>query len=138
MAFAIAAFADITGRRRAQDELRASEEKFSKAFVSSPDAIAITLLESGRIIEVNEGFEKLFGVPSAEAIGRTTLELGIWLDERQRAAAIDQLLRDGSVRNLEVVLRNRSGQRLTCLSSAETIEIGDRPCMVSITRDITE
>ena len=136
--FAIAAFADITERRRAQDELRASEEKFSKAFVSSPDSIVITLLEDGRIIEVNGGFEQLFGVPAAEAIGRTKLELGIWRDEQQRATTIERLRRDGSIRNLEVVLQNRSGQPLTCLISVEAIELGNQRCMVGITRDITE
>lgn len=136
--FAIAVFADVTERRLAQEKLRASEECFSKAFHASPDAFAITLLDDGRIIQINEGFEKLFGYTSAEAVGRTTLELNLWNDVRDRAASIAQLVATGSVRNLEVTMRHRSGQLHICLASAELIDISGRPCMVSITRDITE
>ncbi|MCX7010587.1 MAG: PAS domain-containing protein, partial [Kiritimatiellaeota bacterium] len=50
---------DITERKRMEDELRTSEEKFAKAFRSNPDAIVLTELETGRFVEVNEGFEKL-------------------------------------------------------------------------------
>src|SRR6185295_7323644 len=52
---------DITERKRAEDALRESEEKFAKAFRSSPDAITISDLATGMYIDVNEGHRRLFG-----------------------------------------------------------------------------
>ncbi|PZR34117.1 MAG: histidine kinase, partial [Ectopseudomonas oleovorans] len=73
-------FLDTSERKRAENALRASEEKFAKAFMHTPDAVAITDRATGRFIEVNPSFEQQFGWSSAEAVGRTSLELGIWAD----------------------------------------------------------
>ena len=71
---------DIIARKQAEEELSASENKFSKAFNSSPDAIVLSRLSNGLIIDVNETFVKMFGFTKQEAIGHTTIDLGIWPD----------------------------------------------------------
>ena len=68
---------DVTDRKHAEEKLRVSEEKFSKAFHLGPDAIAITSIEDGRFIEVNDTYLRLTGFTRGEIIGRTSVELGL-------------------------------------------------------------
>jgi PAS domain-containing protein len=82
---------DITQQQRAEAALKASEEKFAKAFHSSPDAITITERDSGRYLEVNDGFCRLTGYSADEVIGRTVYEIGIWADDKQRSALLAEL-----------------------------------------------
>ena len=77
-AFILASFRDTTEHKRADAALRSSEAKFSQAFRHTPDAVVITEKDNGRFIEVNPSFERQFGWSAAEAIGRTSLELGLW------------------------------------------------------------
>jgi PAS domain S-box-containing protein len=129
---------DITERKRAEAALRESEEKFSKAFRSSPDAVALSELDTGRFIDVNEGFERLFGFSREEVIGRTSLELGIYQNPTDRGQLVEELRAQGVVRSAELRCLNRHRQPLICLSGGELIELGGRPCIVSVIHDITD
>ncbi len=100
---------DITQQQRSEAALKASEEKFAKAFHSSPDAITITELESGRYLEVNDGFCRLTGYRADEVIGHTVYEVGIWAEEKQRAALLAELHLKGRVVHQEMLGRNKRG-----------------------------
>ncbi len=128
---------DITERRQAEDALRESEEKFSKAFRTSPDVMSIVDLETGRYLEVNDAHEKIFGFKREEVIGRSPLELGIIENPAHREKMLELLARTGSVRGLEIEALNRSGEKLTLLHSAELIELGGQKCVLRVSHDIT-
>jgi PAS domain S-box-containing protein len=129
---------DITDRNRMEDALRKSEEKFSKAFHSSPAAVLIADLTEDRFIDVNEAFERITGYRRDEAIGRTSSELGMWSDPHDRENAIGQLRVDGRIRNLEYRFRSKTGAMGIGLISAELIELAGKPCALATTIDITE
>jgi len=129
---------DITERKQVEEALRKSEEKFSKAFRESPLGFTITSTNDHRFIEINETFERITGWSRAEMIGRSALDVGIWMDPNQRIEFIKRLLAEGSVRDLEVSFRTRNGQVRTALTSAELIEINGEPCALSVVADITE
>lgn len=134
----MASFRDITEWKRAQEALRKSEEKFAKAFHASPDIIGIATMEEGRLIEVNEGFERVLGYRRDEVIGRTTTELGLWERMADREEMVARMRRGELVSNVEVTFRTRSGELRTGLFSGDLIELNGRPCLLTITRDITE
>jgi PAS domain-containing protein len=69
---------DVTGRKRAMIELRASEERFSKAFHRNPQPMSITTVAEGRYLDVNDSFLVMSGYSREEVIGRTSLELRVW------------------------------------------------------------
>ena len=142
LAHADAARAEAESARRAQEELfkglRESEERFAKAFESSPLALTITSLKTGRLLEVNETFTRLSGYTRDEAVGRTTLELGLWAAPADREAELATLARSGQVRNVEYRFRMKDGAEMVGLLSAEQIETGGEPCALTVIEDITE
>jgi len=129
---------DVTDRLEAERALRESEEKYSKAFRNSPDAVTITRMADGQIIETNEGFRRVFGYLPEEAVGHTTLELQLWGNATDRDRALRELQRTGFVRDWEMPFRTRAGNIGVGVFSAEKIEIQGVPCLVTVTRDITE
>jgi PAS domain S-box-containing protein len=137
-----AARAEAEAARRSQEELfkglRESEERFAKAFEASPLALTITSLKTGRLLEVNETFTSLSGYAREEAVGRTTLELGLWAEPTDRAEELATLAQRGRVRNIEYRFRMKDGSVMVGLLSAEQIEIGGEPCALSVIEDITE
>ena len=129
---------DITGRRRAAEALRESEEKFTKAFRSSPDAIAITTIGDGKFIEINDSYTRITGYTREDVIGRSATELGVWVKTEDRARMVQILKERGRVHNEEFDLHLKSGQICTHLFSAELISVGGEPCLISIATDITK
>jgi len=129
---------DITARRQMERSLRASEEKFAKSFQSSPDAVTISSIVTGKFIDLNEGFCHMSGYTREEALGRSAEELHIWDNIENRKRMVELLQKDGRVRDFETILRRKSGEPVHCLLSAEVIEIAGERCMVIITRDVTD
>ncbi|HSE30872.1 MAG TPA: PAS domain S-box protein [Pyrinomonadaceae bacterium] len=129
---------DVTERRRAEEALRQSEEKFSKAFRANPQPMSITTLSEGRYIDVNESFLTMSGYRREEAIGHTSLELGIWETPERRAEFVRGLVQTGSVRNVETKFRTKSGEFRVLLSSSELLEIRGELCLIVASSDITE
>jgi len=125
-------------RQQAEEALRQSEEKFSKAFRASPDMVIITTLRDGIFIEVNDSFTRIIGYTHEEVIGRSSTELGIWVKAKERARIAQIIKESGGVRNEEVDFRIKSGEIRLFLFSAELINIGDEPCLLSVVTDITD
>ncbi len=128
---------DISERKRVEQALLLSEEKFSKLFDSSPEAILLSELDTGRIVEINESFEKLSGYTRAEVVGRTSLELGLVTpEERGRFAAL--LRTQGHIRGVEFCQRYKAGQERLVVLSAELLVMDGRQQVLSSFHDITE
>jgi PAS domain S-box-containing protein len=133
----IATAEDITERKRAEAELRRSEEMFSKVFHASPIAIVLTNLSDGRFLDVNDAFFRLFGWTREEAVGRTSVELGNWINCEDRQAWADELKRRSRVSDYEIRLRNKRGNILMTNLSAEIISLRGEPCALVLVIDET-
>jgi PAS domain S-box-containing protein len=125
-------------QREAEDALRASERRFSTVFRSSPLAIAIASIEDGSLIDVNEAWVGLTGVPREEALGRTAKDLGIWAVPAERDRIAQTLRERASVRAVEVRVRPRLGDERILLMSAEPIDLAGQRCMLTMAVDVTE
>jgi PAS domain S-box-containing protein len=128
----------IFGISKDVSALRASEEKFSKAFHNSPALMALSSLSDGRYLEVNESFVRTLGFELAEVVGHTATELGLYTATSQRERWLRELQERGSLRNLELAVRAKDGQQRIGLFSAEVIELQGRPVLLSVMSDITE
>ncbi len=130
---------DISERKHAEEALRQSEDKFSKAFHTSPDSVNINRLSDGLYLEINDGFTAMMGYTTADVTGKTSLELNIWANPVDRARLAQALVQEhGQVLNLEASFVMKDGRVMTGLMSAAVIEVAGEKCVLSITRDITE
>lgn len=129
---------DITEQVKIENDLRASEDKFSKAFHTSPDSININRFNDGVYLEINEGFTKLTGYTKEDIVDKSSLDINIWVNNNDRAALIKGLIEKGEVNNLEAEFKLKDGNIKTGLMSARIIEINGEKCILSITRDISE
>jgi len=125
-------------RKQAESALRLSEEKFAKAFLSSPNSITITRLVDGYHIEVNEAFCQMIGYSREEVIGRSALNLGLWVNLEKRDRLFQLLTQEGTVRNYEFDFCTKSGEVRAALLSAEIINIGEETCVISVSQDISD
>jgi len=129
---------DVTERRRAEEALRKSEERFGKAFRSSPLAATISTEAEGRYLDVNEAFLQMLGYQLREVIGRTAQELDFWEQPSQRLEMIRQLKESGRVAGFQTQFTTSKGKIRQAEVSAEVVELDGQRCMLAITRDITE
>ncbi|HTX17452.1 MAG TPA: PAS domain S-box protein [Bacteroidota bacterium] len=129
---------DFTERKRSEEALRHSEEKFKKTFMTSPDAININRMEDGVYISVNEVFARIMGYREEELIGKSSFELNIWNDPEDRARLTRKLREEGVVENLVARFRTKTGELIDGMMSATIIDLDGTPHILSVTRDITE
>jgi PAS domain S-box-containing protein len=129
---------DITERKQAEEEIRQSEKRFSQVFHASPIPIVLTTLSDGRYIEVNDSCLQLTGFTRAEVIGNTSIGINVWANPADRLKLTQPLQTSGSVRNLESLIRTKSGQLRNVLFSAEVLELNNQPHILCFVYDITE
>jgi PAS domain S-box-containing protein len=133
----LAVIRDITQRKRAEEALQRSEKKFAAVFQEAPALLAISTLQEGRYVEVNETTLRTLGYRREEMIGHTAAELNLWEDLSFRGRILQALETQGSARDLEIRLRGRQGQVIFGLLSAEYIDIDGERYMLSLVKDVT-
>ncbi|MDR3563721.1 MAG: EAL domain-containing protein [Negativicutes bacterium] len=124
--------------RQAEALMRASEEKYNKAFHTSPDSININRLRDGLYIDSNGGFTRMTGFTREDVIGKTSLDISIWADPADRSRLVAGLQQDGEVLNLEAKFRRKDGKVQYGLMSARRIAVAGEDCILSITRNIND
>ncbi len=128
---------DVSARKRAEEALRLSEEKFAKAFAANPAAVALTRLADGQFVDVNDAYLAVTGFTRDEVIGRSAGELGSWVDQMERERFVRALRETGTVRSWEARFAKKSGEQFTALLSAELITVSGEALILSTYIDIT-
>ncbi len=129
---------DITKQKEAEEKLRQSERKFRLTFDTSPDAINLNRLIDGLYMDINQGFTELTGFTREDVIGKTSADIRIWYDMKDRQELVRGLKENGYYQNLEAKFRRKDGSVTTALMSARVIELDGEKHIISITRDISE
>lgn len=138
---------DITERRdseklrqakEAAEALLKNEEKFNKAFHNSPVPICITTMHNPHFIEINEAFMDQAGYTMEELSDRTLRELPIFNDPQDMEFVMYNLTTKGYIRNYEVTIQLKDGEKRIFLLSSELFDLGGEPCALTVLLDITE
>jgi len=129
---------DITEHKQEEEMLRKSEQKFFKAFSSNPAVMSITRVTDGYYIDVNNSYTRVIGYRRAETLGHTSVELGFWPKPEDRDRFVKTLKEHRPVRDFEIEFRTKSEETRAGKLSADIIEIGGEPCLLSMLQDITE
>jgi PAS domain S-box-containing protein len=117
--------------------LRESEERFHAVFDHSPIVFALLSVPEGHLLEMNAASLATFGFTREQAIGRTTVELGIWVNPADRDRYVERLRAEGAVSGQEVLMRRKDGSVFPALYSGRMIQIGGRAFSLNTVQDIT-
>jgi PAS domain S-box-containing protein len=129
---------DITARKQVEQALQASEGRFALLTQTSPNGFAINRLSDGLYLEANRSECLMTGYSREELIGRTSVELNLWVDPEDRARLRQMLVETGSVSGFSTRLRRKSGEIRECLFFASLAEFAGEPYILSEIADITE
>src|SRR5262249_10674271 len=129
---------DITEQKQAEEALRESEERFAKSFLASPDALVISRLADGVILEANDSFVSLSGYNREEVIGKSPIDLGLYVDPTDRQRMLSILKEQNCVRDFEFEMKRKSGERRLVMFSAEPLDLRGVHCWLTIANDITD
>ncbi|MCC7376073.1 MAG: PAS domain S-box protein [Verrucomicrobiales bacterium] len=124
--------------RLSQEALRSSQQRFRSAFASSPAVMTLARLKDGVLFEVNDAFLMTTGYAREDVIGRSTMDLGIWVREEERDELIRDVGRQGAVRGREMAVKLRDGRIRTMLLAAELVEIDGEPSILAASLDVTD
>jgi diguanylate cyclase (GGDEF)-like protein/PAS domain S-box-containing protein len=131
---------DAEEHRRAEAALRESEQRFRLLFRANPLSISISRVHEGSIafLDVNEGFTRVTGWAREEALGRSSVDLGLWPEASERDRLLAELRSQGALRDIEWRMVSRSGEVRDLLGSWERLRIGDEDCVMVVAQDVTE
>ncbi len=131
-------FMDMEPRKKAEDALRQSEERFARSFRLTPIPTILIARKDYRILDVNDAFTSVLGYGEEEAIGRTAPELPIWVSSAARRELQREIEKAGDFRDMEMQLRSKQEEILDALLSAGTVSIQGQECVLVVIQDITE
>ncbi|HNH36372.1 MAG TPA: PAS domain S-box protein, partial [Rhodocyclaceae bacterium] len=119
--------------------LRDSEARFATIFRDSPVGIALSRLDDGCIIDVNQALVDQGGYPDRQAIvGHSLAELESWVDPADRERLVGRLRRNGGPQSIDTRIRLRDGTVRDVLLWSNVIELSGERCLLSVLTDITE
>ncbi|MCE1197475.1 MAG: PAS domain S-box protein [Marinilabiliales bacterium] len=134
----LAILEDITDRKRNEVALMDSEALFSKIFHASPFPITLADPETDQWVEVNEAFLSLTGYSRSEIVGHIFREINLWKDFGDRQRMKESVVRDGSVRDLEIKILTKDGSERIMLMCVELIHLAKRRYLLLMGNDITD
>ena len=126
---------EVAERAAAQDALRVSEERFSKAFRGSPVPMAIQRTDRPGFLDANERFVDLLGATREAVLAG---ERALWADEETAGRIAAGLSGLNPVRDFAASIRTSSGENREVLVAAEELELGKVPYRLLILQDITD
>jgi PAS domain S-box-containing protein len=128
---------EIDRLRKDLEASRIEAEKYRVAYMTSPDAININRMSDGMYISVNEGFTNILGYSETDVVGKTSLELNIWVNPDDRADFVKELDSKGFVKNFETRFLSKDGRIVNSKIYGSKIEINGIDHILSVSRDIT-
>ena len=128
---------EISELRHEEEKIRKSEEKFRIAYMTNPDLININRLSDGMYISINDGFTRILGYTEEDAIGRTSLDMNIWVNPEERINLVNTLMAKGEIKNFETKFLSKDGNIVNGIMSSSLIDLDGVPHILSIIKDIT-
>lgn len=113
-------------------------ERYRSLFHASPDAITFARWDDGVLLDVNPGFERLSGFTREEALGKTALQLGVWVDPAQRDRYMEEVRQSGACNGFPALFRTRAGVVRHVEVAGSVIDLGAERTMVAVIRDRSE
>jgi PAS domain S-box-containing protein len=119
-------------------DLQESEEKFSRAFRANPALMALSTVDNGIYLDVNDAFLKILGFSRSEVIGKSSKELGLFHEYERRNEMRQLIDEQGSVNNCKVIIHSKTGELHHGLFSADLIRLQQQDLLLTVMVDVTD
>lgn len=129
---------DVSAEQASRTALEQSEERFSKAFTSSPIGAVITRMSDGIYMEANPANERVLGYAQDELRGRTPDQLHVWLSSDDRHQFLTLLREQGQALDFHARLRNKQGDAVDVTLWAQVIELNGERCVLAYAINVSE
>ncbi len=129
---------DITNEEAALELIRKSEERFRRIFHASPIATCVIRVDDGKYIDANQAYLRLVGRTFDELLSSSSLKIGLWKDDQDRAAFVENLNKNGAIQGVEYQVRDVPAGPRDTLAYYELIELGGQVCVLAMFYDVTE
>jgi PAS domain S-box-containing protein len=135
----VAVFDNITERRKADEALRASEEKYRALFEESKDVVYVSTVD-GKLLDINAAGLELFGYSLKEDLMRLDLGRDLYVEKEQRERFRRQMEEQGFVKDFESSLKRKDSEVVTVLETANAVwdQRGNVVMYRGIMRDVTK
>ncbi len=136
LAYSLVIFTLVQFLRSSQKnkQLLAENEKFKLLFSTSPDAVAITRMDTGEFLDVNDGFYDVLGYKREELINK---KVQLWANLSSRQELVLNLQENDYYGNFETEMIHRNNTKLTVIISARRIVLDGHNCILSVVKDIS-
>ena len=131
-------YSDITERKRYMRELKERAAFLSRVLETSPIVFAITQRKAGRYLLVNPAHGRESGYSEEEVLGKTSLELNMYVNKADRGALLKILDETGELNNFEIQYRNKDGSVRDVLLYGRPLDYEGEACMLTASLPITE
>ena len=138
MFIALREWASSTHAAEQSAAVRNSEAQLRQIFSISPAMISITRRDDGVFYDVNEAYAEITGYRRDELMGKSSTQMGIWSDPRQRDELVARLTAEGAVRGMDVEIRTKSGQLRQVLASFTPVKIDADDYLIGVALDVTD
>lgn len=128
----------IMVNQRLHAEVSEAKAHFEMLFSINPDAATITRARDGLFVDCNDSFTRIAGYEKSDVLGRSTLDVNLFINVADRDHALALLFQQGFCENLEIEFRRKDGSAITCLLSGKLFKIGGEAYIISVTRDISD
>lgn len=129
---------DITEQKQREELIRQNEKKFLTIYENSPLPKSLITWSDKKLVDVNSAWINLFGFTRDEAIGNSTVDLGIVRDEKALKVIFDRLGETGSSKNMEIQLFTKNGKALVVTNNGTLFDLDGKPYVIVTQMDITE
>ncbi|MEP7296089.1 MAG: EAL domain-containing protein [Burkholderiales bacterium] len=116
----------------------ASLEVYQRVFEDCPVQVSLSRLSDGVLLDANPGFQRFFGCTREEAVGRSTLSLGLWPSAAERERFVAELRRTGSIHAFACHLGGRGSETRAVEISGSITEVDGEQLLVAVVRDVSE
>ncbi|MEI6290759.1 MAG: PAS domain S-box protein, partial [Chloroflexota bacterium] len=123
------------------EDLSAEQEaldRFEGLFRNNPSLMALSDVDTRVFIDANQAFLKATGYAYNEVIGKTSAQLGLFINPEEQAVVALQLKNYGKASNQELQIKCKDGQIIDGLFSGEVVNSGNKKMFLTVMIDITD
>ncbi|WP_319226413.1 PAS domain S-box protein [Draconibacterium orientale] len=128
----------ISQQKHIEKKLNESEQRFAVLFRKSVFPAIVTRLTDGVIVDVNEAFEREFGFSKKEVLGKTSVQLGINPNVKERKQLHEKIREDGALHHHDIVLYSKTGEKAYYESNSDKLVINGEEYLFNTVRNISD